>query len=208
MNVPPLQYNDMSIDDSVDSIISNVYKTTIQSLKDTFDFLDKDRVRDASRLLFNAKKVLICGVGDGAVTADAAYHKFMRVGIDCFTSTDLDMQLIYSSQMNHETDVVVIISHSGITRSLLQLVQEVKKRELAIIVITNYPKSPLANAADVVLQTYSFTPDLTGEVVTKRIAELFMIELIYLCTIKLMGQESLDTLCVSNNAVEPNKSEG
>ncbi len=204
-NPPVLQYDDMKLEDPVESIIKKVYETTVQSLEDTYNFLELDKINNAAEIIAGANKILVAGVGDGAVTADAAYHKFVRIGLQCFTSTDIDMQLILCSQMNPDTDVLIIISHSGLTKSLLNLAKAAKKYRIPMIVITNYETSPLALEADIILQGYSFTTDTNGEVISKRITQFFIIEILYICTLKILGHHNVEILTNSNTAVKPNK---
>ena len=48
-----------------------------------------------------------------------------------------------------------------------------------VLLITNYPLSPLAKSSDIVLCTATFTPISSGEVMSKRVPELCLMESLY-----------------------------
>ena len=102
----------------------------------------------------------------------------MRLGFPAIASMDLDTQLVHLSAFG-EDDVLIAVSYSGKTKSVLDLVRYAKGKHVKIIAITNYPASPLAKQSDVVLQTAAFTQQLNGEVMSKRITQLCVIESLF-----------------------------
>jgi DNA-binding MurR/RpiR family transcriptional regulator len=151
-----------------------------------------------------AGTVLFCGLGDAAVVAQEAHQRFVRVGKRCVSTLDPDLQLMYASQFG-PGDVVVAISHSGRSRTVLDTVRMAKDRGVTVIGITNFPVSPLAKKADIVLLTAVFTEHITGEVGAKRATELSILESLSINYAIKIGDEAISQLQRSNKSVDVNK---
>ena len=80
-----------------------------------------------------------------------------------------------------------------------------KFRGATILVITNYPLSPIAKMADIVLLTATFIPNMFGEIMTKRIPELCLLETLYVNTVMRSGREACDSLSNATKAISINK---
>lgn len=89
---------------------------------------------------------------------------------------------------------------------MLDTVRRGKKAGATILLITNFPVSPLAKHADMVLLTSAFsTQELTGEVMSKRVTELCIVESLYINYMVRKGRAALKKLRVSNDSVVVNK---
>jgi RpiR family carbohydrate utilization transcriptional regulator len=66
-------------------------------------------------VLVAAKALAFFGLGNAAVVAREAYHKFLRIGVPCHTAEDPDLQLIILRNHLARGDVMVAIS-PGSTR--------------------------------------------------------------------------------------------
>jgi DNA-binding MurR/RpiR family transcriptional regulator len=117
---------------------------------------------------------------------------------------DFDIQLIEASKLN-EKDIIIAVSHTGRTQTLQEVIREAKKHGAGIITITNYPTSPLAKLSDVVLLTAAFVPDNQGEIMSKRLPELCILESLYINIIMRSRKDVAGTLLRSNLAVKANK---
>jgi DNA-binding MurR/RpiR family transcriptional regulator len=74
-----------------------------------------------------------------------------------------------------------------------------------VISITNYPVSPLAKNSDIILLTAVFTNNVEGEVISKRIAQLCILESLYINILLKLKQKVIEDLEKSELAVELNK---
>ena len=204
-NGEDFEYEGISRSDNYGTVVKKVFDATIQALKDTFDIMDLPEYEKASTALLNSEKILFCGVGDAALVAMEAYQRFLRIGHNCMASQDPDLELIMSSQLK-TGDVLVAISHSGRSKTVINSVKRGKKAGATIIAITNFPISPLAKNADILLLTAAFsTQPFTGEVISKRVTELCIVESLYANYLMKKGKAALDRLDISNDAVSVNK---
>ena len=132
---------------------------------------DAEQAVDA---LLGASRIVFAGLGDAGVVAMEACQRFIRIGVACNASEDPDLQLIFAEHLS-KGDVFFAISHTGRSRTVLDAMKRARKAGATILLITNYPVSPLAKHADLVLLTAAFSRHLTGEVISKRVAELCII---------------------------------
>lgn len=199
------EYEGISKDDDYPTVTQKIFEASINALKDTLEIMDTEVYSQAMEALLNARKILFCGVGDGALVAMEAYQRFIRIGEHCMVSQDPDVELIMSAHLTPD-DVLIAISHSGRSRTVINALKKGKQAGATTIAITNFPLSPLAKNVDIVLLTAAFStqPD-TGEVISKRVTELCIIESLYTNYLLKNGKAALDRLNISNEAVSINK---
>jgi len=197
-------YEGISPVDSYRDVVRKVFQTSIQALNDTLNVLNMEDYEKAVDAIAKSNRIVFCGVGDAANVAQSGYQKFIRAGIHVQASADPDVQLITASHLK-KGDVLVAISHSGRTKSIVETVKFTRSTGATIIAITNYPVSPMAKNADIILMTAAFTEHIKGEIMSKRVAELCLIESLFV-NVLLKRQEALSTnLQRSNRALEVNK---
>jgi hypothetical protein len=80
-----------------------------------------------------------------------------------------------------------------------------RKRGATVIAVTNYPLSPLAKIVDLVLLTADFSEHWGGEVVSKRVSELCILESLYINYLILKDGNVLTKLHTANEAVAAHK---
>ena len=197
-------YGGVGKSDSGATVARKVFQATIGALQDTLNLLDPGRYEQAVAALLGARKILICGVGDANLVALEAYQRFLRIGENCQVSEDPDLQLIMAAHLERR-DVLVAISHSGRSRTVLDVVKKAREAGARVIGITNFPVSPIARSCDVVLLTAAFSTHHTGEVISKRIAELCIVESLYISYLMRKGAGALRRLDRSNDAVRVHK---
>jgi len=197
-------YEGISKDDSYDEIARKVFQSSIQALTDTMNVLDMAEYKRALDAISKAGKILFCGAGDAANVARSGYQKFIRAGFNASVSTDLDTLLISASHMK-ENDVVIAISHSGRTKSIVDLVKYARTTGATIISITNYPVSPLAKNSDIILLTAAFEEHTKGEIISNRLTELCILESLYINTIMLQEDKVAERFRKSDAALDINK---
>ena len=198
------EYDDVSPADPPGEIIQKVFEASIQALKDSLDMLDETAYSRTVDALSFAPSILLAGIGDAAIVAQEAQQRFMRIGVSTRFSLDGDLQLIHASQLS-PGDVVIAISHSGRSKPVIDVCRQAKTVGATIISITNFPVSPLAKKSDIVLQTAVFAKSMTGEVVSKRLTALCVVESLYLSVLFRRGGDALKILGRSNDAVNENK---
>jgi len=93
----------------------------------------------------DGKRIEFYGVGNSGIVAQDAQHKFFRLGVMASAVSDGHVQLM-SATMLGAGDCAVLISNSGRSRDLLDVVDIAHKKGATVIVITA-SGSPLAHLA-------------------------------------------------------------
>ncbi|NWN98145.1 MAG: MurR/RpiR family transcriptional regulator [Bacillus sp. (in: Bacteria)] len=193
--IEPIQqiHEEISESDDERTVMEKVFQSNIHTLKSTLNLIDETAIEQAVDLLLKAGRVDFYGTGGSAVIAMDAYHKFIRTGIKVFTFMDSHFQIMSASQLTKH-DVAVVISHSGTNKDTLNILKTAKKNGTKIIGITGYPKSPLAKNSDVVLYTSAEETEFRSEALSSRIAQLSLIDALYVNVMKLNKEKAKKSL--------------
>jgi DNA-binding MurR/RpiR family transcriptional regulator len=175
-------------------IAEKVFKSNIQTLEYTLQLLDRSTIEKAVELISTADRVHFFGTGGSSVIAMDAFHKFIRTGIKAYAYTDTHFQLMAASQLTPK-DLAVVISHSGTNIDTINILNAAIENGAKVIGMTSFPKSPISQKAEVVLLTSSEETDYRSEALTSRIAQLSIIDALYVNIMvknKELSKESLE----------------
>ena len=111
-------------------------------------------------------------------TPETIVQKVFRTSIQALEETTHMMAM--SASLLRAGDVVVAFSHSGRTTGVVDSVQIARANRASIIAVTNYASSPLADISDVVLCSTARGSYLTSENATARIAQLNIMDAIFI----------------------------
>lgn len=164
--------------DSVGMVTEKVFRSNVKTLEDTLHIMDSHIMEKVVETILKADRIFFFGSGGSAVVALDAYHKFIRSGLNVNSTLDAHMQLMAASQLTKK-DVAILISHSGSTKDILDVLQVLKDKEVKIISITNFAKSPLTKEADIALYTVAEETDFRSEALSSRIAQLSIVDALY-----------------------------
>jgi DNA-binding MurR/RpiR family transcriptional regulator len=137
--------------------------------------------------------------------AREAHHKFFRIGVACHTAEDPDLQLLILTTHLERGDVLVAVSHSGESRLMLAAAKVARARGIRVLAITNFPRSSLARRSDLVLLTAVFQEHVNGEIGSKRLAQLAVLESLYVNYLLRKGGRLRQNLAATNEALGANK---
>lgn len=189
--VGPVQtiHEEVEESDTPDSVKAKVFGATIQALQDTMTVIDSRELNRAVDLLLGSAQVLFVGAGNsGWVCMDAAL-KLMKAGVQASAYVDQHSQLVAACLLGPGT-AVVGISHSGATMDTVQAMETAKKGGAATICITGTPKSPITRLADVRLFTSAKETGFKTEAMTSRIAQLAIIDTLFVNVGLRRGREA------------------
>jgi len=135
--------------DAVDVYSDKIFHSALAGLELVRQRLDKNAIQRAVELLAGAQKLSFFGLGASAVVAHDAMNKFFRFNVPVFYSDDVVMQRM-SCINSGVGDVVVLISHTGRTKSLPELAQLARENGAVVLALTA-SGSPLAREASLLL---------------------------------------------------------
>lgn len=175
-NGTPYVNRNVDEDDSVDAYTAKIFESAMATLDHVRQSLDMSSVNRAVDLLTQAKRIAFFGLGSSAAVAHDAMNKFFRFNVPVIYSDDIVLQRM--SCMNcSEDDVVVLISHTGRTKSQVELAQLARENDAMVIALTT-AGTPLAREA-----TLAITLDVPEDTdmympMVSRLAQLTVIDVL------------------------------
>jgi RpiR family carbohydrate utilization transcriptional regulator len=163
-------------DDGPEEYTNKIFESTMASLEVARQSVDIPTLNRAVDLLTQAQKISFFGLGASASVAHDALNKFFRFNVPVIYFEDIIMQRM-SCMNSGEGDVVVLISHTGRTKSLVEIAQIARGNDATVMGITS-KDSPLAKECNLVLSLE--VPEDTDMYMpmASRIAQLTLIDIL------------------------------
>ncbi|GAA3564076.1 MurR/RpiR family transcriptional regulator [Kribbella ginsengisoli] len=139
-------------DDSLDHVLRALLQADARALEDTVAELDVDALGKAVHAISDARRIDLYAVGGSACIAEDLRLRLHRIGRGATNWSDVHNALT-SAALLGAGDVAIGISHSGETLEVLEPLRRAGHQGALTIAITNYPRSSLARAAELVLTT-------------------------------------------------------
>ncbi|MFP1762641.1 MurR/RpiR family transcriptional regulator [Lonsdalea quercina] len=175
-NGTPYVNRNVEEEDTVEAYTAKIFESTMAGLEHAKSCLDISAINRAVDLLTQARKISFFGFGASAAVAHDAMNKFFRFNIPVAYFDDLVMQRM-SCMNSGEGDVVVLISHTGRTKTLVDMARIARENDATVIAITS-EGTPLAREASLTLQLE--VPEDTDVYMpmVSRIAQLTLIDVL------------------------------
>ncbi len=194
-------HSEISADDTAGEIVQKVFRTAMQALEETFAILDLQAFDRAADYLARARQRDFYGLGGSAQIARDVSHKFLRIGIRTSVFDDAHMMMMSAALLGPD-DVAIAFSHSGATSAVLDATEMARRNGARTIAVTNYPESPLARIADVVLCSTAQNSPLLGENATARIAQLNLLDALFVAVAQRDRKAADENLVRTMRAVQ------
>lgn len=175
--------------------------SNINILANTVDILNGEDIHRCSELIANARRIYFIGIGYSGIIAQDSNYKFMRIGLNC-SSFDSSHTMIMMSSIMEEGDLIIAISHSGETQEVIKAVKIAKENNVKIISITENKESSLKEISDVHLGYISGETILETGSISSKLAQIFIIDLVYTQVVKEKFNESLERKLKTTNAIK------
>jgi DNA-binding MurR/RpiR family transcriptional regulator len=201
--VQPSEYihEKITFEDSTAELIQKICQSNLLAVEDTARSLDAAMVQSAAKAVSKARKIDIYGAGYSAFSALDAKSKLLRLGLVADAFADSHMQIMAASALM-KGDVAIGISHTGSSRDVVDALKAARSARATTIAISNFSPSPITQAADFVLLTASRETPLGGEVLTSRIAQLCVIDVLSAAIALQLGEKCLEFIRRSSDAVK------
>ncbi|SFM07334.1 transcriptional regulator, RpiR family [Paenibacillus sp. 1_12] len=200
-------YQEIQIDGSVPALIQSVSHNNIKSIQDTLTVLSSEDVEKAVHCLSNARRVYVFGVGASSVIAQDFRQKLSRINRWCEAAPDFDSQATLAANMTEE-DVAFGISYSGQTENIIQALHIAKESGATVISLTKFGSNPVEEIADIRLFTSSLEQSIRSGAMASRIAQLNVIDILYVGIASQTYDESIVALEKTRKAVRGSKRNG
>ncbi len=164
--------------DGFAALCKQVLGDNISALEQTFQLVDREALRQAVDLLEQARRVACIGQGGSMVLAMEAWTLFSMVSSKFIYVPDSHLQINTLAGMEPD-EAVLYFSYSGSTRDLQDALEVARTRQVPVILVSRFPKSPGGQQANVVLQCGVNESPLQPGSVSARMAQLLILDLLF-----------------------------
>lgn len=143
-----------SVKDEIDLSPTLIEDSSSFYIQKTFELLDMERIETIAKMIHDAKHVLFYGVGNSAYFCEMMVRNLRVVGKTSEYSIHRH-EMIHMIEQMKKQDVLLLISLSGETQQVIEMAKLAKQREIPIISLTHFSKSPLQKLASHHLYCYA-----------------------------------------------------
>lgn len=200
-------YQEILIDGSVSDLIQSVSHNNMISIQDTLTVLTPESVDQAIEALSAARKICVFGVGASAIIAEDFKQKLTRINRWCEAGYGFDTQAALAANMQAD-DVAFGISYSGQTEDIIRSLTTAKESGANTISLTKFGNNPVVETADINLFTSSLEKSIRSGAMASRIAQLNVIDVLYVGIAGRAYEQSIQALEKTRQAVKVSKRNG
>ena len=164
--------------DSLAEIAGKILNAHREAITNTLNKLNLDDLEAAVKALRLARRIEFYGMGGSAIVARDAHHKFFRLGIPCVAYDDPHMQVMSAALLTAE-DVVVVISHTGSTKDIIDSAKIARKAGATVIGILGSENAPLSKVCDITLSVFSKEAALRLAPMTSRLVQMAVVDVLF-----------------------------
>ncbi|QLB13682.1 RpiR family transcriptional regulator [Bisgaardia hudsonensis] len=184
--------SDITKNDDAQHIAEKLQNAINGVISETVNLLDIEQLEQVVTQIRNAKRIFLFGVGSSGITAEDAKNKLMRIGLQVDATSNNHFMYMQASLMK-EGDVVLGISHSGYSKETIQALSIAKKNGATTVALTHNLRSPITLVADYVLTNGNRQGQLQGDSIGTKIAQLFVLDLIYTLIVQVEEEQAIAT---------------
>jgi DNA-binding MurR/RpiR family transcriptional regulator len=165
--------------DPLDRVLGQIMAADTRAMHDTAALLDLAEVERAADAIAAATRVDIFGASGSALVGEEMQFSLHRIGVAAWAWTDVHNGLA-SAALLRPGDVALGVSHSGATRETIEMLAEAGSRGATTIALTSFPRSPLAELADIILLTAAQATTFRPDALSARHPQLVVLDLLYI----------------------------
>ncbi|MFW5789827.1 MAG: MurR/RpiR family transcriptional regulator [Halanaerobiaceae bacterium] len=190
--------------DSIENLKDKLFQIYDESLVNTHKLVETDLYEEVVDKILSARKLYFFGFGASGIVARDAELKFVRIGLPAIAMTDSHSQKTVASLLEPE-DLVLAISDSGRTRELIEVLDILEETGCQRVAITSQVGSPVSERSEITLLTSSRETPYRGSAIASRIAQLAVIDILFLATALADHDETTAALQKTREAMQISK---
>ncbi|KJK49994.1 RpiR family transcriptional regulator [Lentzea aerocolonigenes] len=170
---------DIGPGDDLKQVVGKVAFADARAVEETAEQLDIESLDKVVQAVAGARRVDVYGFGASAFVAFDLQQKLHRIGLTCFAWNDTHIALTSAAVLTG-ADVAVGISHTGSTAETVEALRVAKEAGATTVALTNFPRSPITEVADLVLTTAARETTFRSGAMASRIAQLTVIDCLFI----------------------------
>jgi DNA-binding MurR/RpiR family transcriptional regulator len=192
--------SDISPEDDLAQVVEKIAYADATAVEDTAAQLDVEVLRQVVDAIVAARRVDIYGVAASAFVGADFQQKLHRIGRVAFAWSDTHVALT-SAALLRPGDVAIGISHTGTTTDTIDSVAEARRHGATTVALTNFPRSPIALAAEHVLTTAARETTFRSGATASRLAQLTVVDCLFVGVAQRTYGQTLAALDATRTAV-------
>lgn len=191
---------DIAREDPLDQVVVKVARDEKLSLDETAAVLDVAELGRAVHLVVGARRVDVFGLGASAIVSTDLQQKLNRIGRTTLEWSDPHAAWTAAASLGDDC-VAIAITYSGATPETVDFLALARDSGAATIAVTNSPRSPVCDLADVVLLTAARETAFRSGALSSRIAQLMVVDCLFVGVMQASYDEAAAALRTSFKAV-------
>lgn len=185
--------SDIAADDSLRDASAKIASLELLAIEETVGRLDYDALEAAVDAIDAAERILLFGVGASQIVAEDLGHKLLRVGRNAIVLSDAH-EAVASAVLQSAPTVAIAFSHLGTTKETIRFAEAARAGGARTVGVTSAKDSPFANAVDHALFTEVRESTFRAGAMVSRIAQLAVVDCIFIGVAQRRYDETLDAL--------------
>jgi DNA-binding MurR/RpiR family transcriptional regulator len=175
--LPPagLIHGTIEAGDGYPTILQKLIGSKLLSMQQTVAANSEKDIEDVVRLLADAHRIHMAGVGASSLVARDFSYKLLKLGRNVLHDSDSHVQMANASTLGPD-DVLFALSHSGSSIETLRIAE--------VVAVTGLRDNPLAPVADIRLFTVADEERVRSSSITARDAQLTLTDLLFLSLVQ------------------------
>ncbi|GAB3231108.1 MurR/RpiR family transcriptional regulator [Glycomyces halotolerans] len=190
--------------DSLDQVLSVVAGADSRAIQETASQIDLAQVARVADAVAGADRVELFGLGSSGTAAREMAFRLERIRVPCWFRSDAHSALTNAALLR-EGDVAIGLSHSGRTREGVEVLAEAGDQGALTVAVTSFARSPMAEAADVVLTTAVHETTFRLAALSALHSQLLVLDLVYVAVAQRTFERTTEAFEVTARAVHAHR---
>ncbi|MEV6491653.1 MurR/RpiR family transcriptional regulator [Actinoplanes sp. NPDC051633] len=195
---------DINPGDSLDSVLKVIATADTRAIQATAAGLDMTDIERVSGAIAEAGRVEIFGLGSSGAAGREMAFRLERIRIPVWCRSDSHTALTNAALLQ-PGDVAIGLSHSGRTSEVIETLAEASSHGALTVAVTSYPRSPLAEVADVVFVTSVHETTFRVAALSALHSALLVLDLIYVAVAQRTYERTTEAFELTVRAVEAHR---
>ena len=195
---------DIAPEDSLDSVLKVIATADTRAIQATAGGLDMAHVERVAAAIAAAGRVEIFGLGSSGTAGREMAFRLERIRVPVWSRSDTHTALTNAALLG-PGDVAIGLSHSGRTVEVIETLAEAADHGALTVAVTSYPRSPLADTADVVFTTAVHETTFRLAALSALHSTLLVLDLIYVAVAQRTYERTTEAFELTVRAVDAHR---
>ncbi|KFA99391.1 MurR/RpiR family transcriptional regulator [Vibrio sp. ER1A] len=179
--------------DSYATIALKLAKAKSDAIFQTSNALMTENFEKVVKLVNQANRVQIVGMGGSALSGKDLAYKLLKLGVAAVTELDSHVQIGIARTLTSE-DVQIVVSFLGETKEINIAAETAKERGATIVAFTSPAVSELRNIAHICLDTIADESQNRASSMVARTAQNVVTDALFISLVKMQGDSGQEMI--------------